>query len=261
MRRSSRWLLATCLAVASLIAAGPGVPALRASPASPRLSASPPALPAPAGERAPALAAGRPGAAGAADAAAFASSAVPDTGHTRLVQADVDFLQGMIHHHAQAVLIARWAPSHGASPALQALCERIAVGQTDEIRLIESMLREHGAAVPEVDTTRATAMGSGMHHADMPGMQHTLMPGMLTPQQLEELDAARGPAFDRLFLKDMIVHHQGALDMVDDLFGSPGAAQDAGLFQLASDISADQTVEIARMTRMLAALESKEGGR
>ncbi|MBX6365449.1 MAG: DUF305 domain-containing protein [Gemmatimonadetes bacterium] len=254
MRRSSRWLLVPCLVVASLVAAGPGAPALRASPTIHPLSASSPALPAPPRVQAPALAAARPG---ARDAAAFARSAAPDTGHARLVQADIDFLQGMIHHHAQAVLIARWAPSHGASPAVQALCERIAVGQTDEIRLIANMLREHGAAVPEVDTTRAAAMGSGMHHMDMAGMQHKLMPGMLTPQQLEELDAARGPAFDRLFLKDMIMHHQGALDMVAELFGSPGAAQDPGLFQLASDISADQTVEIDRMSRMLAALDAK----
>ncbi|HET9986817.1 MAG TPA: DUF305 domain-containing protein [Longimicrobiales bacterium] len=258
MRRSSRRLLAACLATASFSAAGQGAPVLRAEPARHPAPAVSAALPAPRGALDVEPPARRPG---RGHAAALHSASAPDTGHARLVKADVDFLQGMIGHHAQAVLIAGWAPSHGASPALQSLCERIAVGQTDEIRLIANMLRDHGAAVPEVDTAAAMAMRPGMHPMPMTGMHHTLMPGMLTQQQLEELDAARGPAFDRLFLTDMIIHHRGALDMVDDLFGSPGAAQDAGLFQLASDISADQTVEIDRMSRMLAALEAKGDGR
>ncbi len=160
--------------------------------------------------------------------------------------ADVHFMIGMIHHHAQAVLMAGWAPSHDASPALRALCERIVVGQRDEIELMQRWLRERHQTVPDADVSSGHAM---------PGMDHSmLMPGMLTPEQLAQLDGARGPAFDRLFLTFMIQHHRGALAMVRALVDTPGAARDGPLFQIASDVSADQTTEIDRMTRMLAAL-------
>ena len=156
--------------------------------------------------------------------------------------ADVHFVTGMIAHHAQAVLIAGWAPAHGASPALRALCERIVVGQRDEIAIMQRWLEERHQPVPDSDPRRHT----------MPGMDHpTLMPGMLTPAQLAQLDAARGPEFDRLFLTFMIQHHRGALTMVRELVDTPGAARDGPLFQIASDVSADQTTEIDRMTRML----------
>ncbi len=159
---------------------------------------------------------------------------------------DVHFMIGMIHHHAQAVLMAGWAPSHDASPALRALCERIVVGQRDEIELMQRWLRERHQTVPDGDVSSGHAM---------PGMDHSmLMPGMLTPEQLAQLDGARGPAFDRLFLTFMIQHHRGALAMVRALVDTPGAARDGPLFQIASDVSADQTTEIDRMTRMLAAL-------
>ena len=106
-------------------------------------------------------------------------------------------------------------------------------------------LREHHQPVPEPDA----------HGSLMPGMDHpTLMPGMLTPGQLAQLDSARGPEFDRLFLTFMIQHHRGALTMVRELVDTPGAARDGLLFQIASDVSADQTAEIDRMTRMLAVL-------
>src|SRR5437870_13005622 len=119
--------------------------------------------------------------------------------------ADVHFMAGMIVHHAQAVLIAGWAPTHGASPALRALCERIVVGQRDEIAIMQRWLEERHRAVPDSDPRRHT----------MPGMDHPmLMPGMLTPEQLAQLDTARGPEFDRLFLTFMIQHHRGALTMV-----------------------------------------------
>src|SRR5438105_9258740 len=100
--------------------------------------------------------------------------------------ADVHFMAGMIGHHAQAVLIAGWAPSHGASASVRALCERIVVGQRDEIALMQRWLRERGQPVPD---------GNASHAHDMPGMDHptALMPGMLTPTQLAQLDAARGP--------------------------------------------------------------------
>jgi len=160
--------------------------------------------------------------------------------------ADVHFMIGMIHHHAQAVLMAGWAPSHDASPALRALCERIAVGQRDEIALMQRWLRDRHQTVPDADVSSGHAM---------PGTSHSmLMPGMLTPEQLAQLDSARGPEFDRLFLLFMIQHHRGALAMVRELVDTPGAARDGPLFQIASDVSADQTTEIDRMTRMLAAL-------
>jgi uncharacterized protein (DUF305 family) len=146
----------------------------------------------------------------------------------------------MIPHHAQAVLIAGWAPSHGASDALQRLCERIVVAQRDEIGLMQTWLRDRGEGVPASDAQHS-------HHGP-------LMPGMLTAEQLAQLDAARGVEFDRLFLTFMIQHHEGAVTMVDALFGSEGAGQDEFVFRLASDIYADQTTEIERMEKMLKAL-------
>ena len=165
-----------------------------------------------------------------------------DTARPRYSAADVQFVAGMIVHHAQAVLIAGWAATHGGSPALRALCERIVVGQRDEIAIMQRWLEERHRAVPDSDAGRHT----------MPGMDHPmLMPGMLTPEQLAQLDTARGPEFDRLFLTFMIQHHRGALTMVRQLVDTPGAARDGPLFQIASDVSADQTTEIDRMTRML----------
>jgi len=166
-------------------------------------------------------------------------------------EADVHFMTGMISHHAQAVLIAGWAPSHGASAAVQRLCERIVVGQRDEIALMRTWLADRNETVPNAD-------GTGGHV--MPGMSGPmLMPGMLTAVQLAELDAARGVDFDRLFLTYMIMHHEGALTMVDDLFNSYGAAQDEVVFRFASDVWADQSTEIDRMQLMLDALPA--GGR
>ena len=165
-----------------------------------------------------------------------------DTARPRYSAADVQFMTGMIAHHAQAVLIAGWAPAHDASPALRALCERIVVGQRDEIAVMQRWLRDRHQPVPDADARGHT----------MPGMEHSmLMPGMLTSAQLAQLDAARGPEFDRLFLTFMIQHHRGALTMVRELVDTPGAARDGPLFQIASDVSADQTTEIDRMTRML----------
>jgi uncharacterized protein (DUF305 family) len=154
-------------------------------------------------------------------------------------------MTGMIGHHAQAVLMAGWAPSHGASPSLSALCERIVVGQRDEIAFMQRWLKDRGQPVPDADAS----------HDMMPGMSHTMMmPGMLTPEQLTQLDQSQGVDFDRNFLTFMIQHHQGALTMVQDLFNSPGAAQDDMVFKFTSDMSADQTIEIERMNGMLAAL-------
>jgi uncharacterized protein (DUF305 family) len=173
------------------------------------------------------------------------ASSTPGSGvGRRYTEADISFMKGMIAHHAQAVLIAGWAPTHEASPSLKALCERIVVGQKDEIATMQNWLRDRGQEVPSADPTHHMA---GMHH-------QMLMPGMLTDEQLEQLDRARGGEFDKLFLKDMIQHHQGALTMVKQLFGTPGAAQDDQVFKFASDMNADQTIEIERMNKMLAAL-------
>jgi uncharacterized protein (DUF305 family) len=168
--------------------------------------------------------------------------------------ADIEFMSGMIGHHAQAVKMASWAESHGASRALQIFCGRIATGQTAEIGLMQQWLRERNQPVPEAD-----ARGMKM---DMPGMDHyTLMPGMLTDEQMKQLDAARGVEFDRLFLMYMMQHHRGALEMVDKLFNTPGAAQDEIVFKFANDVQADQNTEIDRMQQMLDALPSGSGDR
>ena len=168
----------------------------------------------------------------------------PDLVRQPYSDGDVDFMTGMIPHHAQAVLIAGWAASHGARPELRVLCERMVVGQRDEIEFMRNWLRDRGEPVPEANATH--------HRMKMNGVEHDmLMPGMLTAGQLAELDKARGPEWDRLFLTFMIGHHEGALTMVDELFNSFGALQDEDVYKLASDIHADQTIEIERMRKML----------
>lgn len=179
-----------------------------------------------------------------------AAQARADSGRPAYTSADVRFMSGMIGHHAQAVLMAGWAPTHGASPAVRALCERIVVGQRDEIGLMQRWLRERREPVPDGDAS----------HRMMPGMDPSmLMPGMLTAEQLAELDRAKGPDFDRAFLTYMIQHHQGAITMVEQLFGSQGAAQDDNVFKFASDVHVDQITEIDRMTLMLAELPGAQG--
>lgn len=164
--------------------------------------------------------------------------------------ADVEFMSGMIPHHAQAVIMASWAPSHGARTDVAILCERIVVGQRDEIAMMQTWLRDRGQIVPDATSTR--------HKMNMNGVEHEmLMPGMLTDGEMAELDRARGPEFDRLFLVGMIKHHQGAIDMVDVLFKSYGAAQDETVFRFASDVYADQSIEIDRMNKMLEEARSK----
>ena len=159
--------------------------------------------------------------------------------------ADVEFMSGMIPHHAQAVVMAGWAPSHGARPDVRILCERILVGQRDEIAFMRTWLRDRGETVPAADATHQRMKMNGVEH-DM------LMPGMLSAEEMAQLDKARGAEWDRLFLAGMIRHHEGAIKMVDDLFESYGALQDDDLYKFASDIYADQTTEIERMRKMLA---------
>ena len=170
----------------------------------------------------------------------------------QFTEADVEFMSGMIPHHAQAVLIAGWAQSHGARRDVLALCERIVVGQTDEIHLMQHWLRERGLDVPPDDAKT--------HKMKMGGMVHEMiMPGMLNAEQLVTLDKARGSEFDRLFLEAMIGHHAGAIEMVNTLMGSPGAAADDLVYRFSADVYADQTTEIDRMQKMLATVPA--GGR
>ena len=168
----------------------------------------------------------------------------PGLGRLPYTDADVDFMAGMIPHHAQAVVMAGWAPSHGARADVAVLCERIVVAQRDEIAMMQTWLGDRGQFVPDAASTR--------HRMKMNGVEHDmLMPGMLTDEEMAALDRARGPEFDRLFLVGMIKHHQGAIDMVDVLFKAYGAAQDETVFRFASDVYADQSTEIDRMNKML----------
>jgi uncharacterized protein (DUF305 family) len=165
----------------------------------------------------------------------------------RYTAADVRFMQGMIGHHAQAVVMATMAPTHEASPQVALFCRKILRSQADEIDLMQGWLRDRGERVPDPKDPHA-----GMDMS-MPGHM-MLMPGMLTPEQLAELDRSRGAAFDRLFLTYMIQHHEGALTMVATLFDTPGAGQTPEIFGFATGVDADQRAEIARMQTMLATI-------
>ncbi|MEO8193505.1 MAG: DUF305 domain-containing protein [Gemmatimonadales bacterium] len=180
------------------------------------------------------------------DSAAIAKARA-DSARYPYTAADVHFMSAMIGHHAQAVVMSGWAPTHGASPSVRTLAERIINGQQDEMASMKQWLRDRGQTVPDSGTG---AMSMPMHGAG----HEMLMPGMLTEVQMKQLDQARGPEFDRLFLTFMIQHHRGAVTMVRDLFSSRGAGQDQTVFKFASDVSVDQSTEIERMERMLAAL-------
>jgi uncharacterized protein (DUF305 family) len=194
----------------------------------------------------PALSQAGPAAEGPAASASSRSAAEADSVRRSYTAADVEFMSHMISHHAQAIAMSRWAPTHGASPSVRVLAERIINAQQDEIATMQRWLRDRHQPVPEPDPAGVKMMMGGAEHV-------MLMPGMLTENQMRELDAARGPNFDRLFLSFMIQHHQGAIAMVRQLFDSPGAAREDLAFKLASDVNVDQTTEVARMQRMLAA--------
>ncbi|HEY5545342.1 MAG TPA: DUF305 domain-containing protein [Gemmatimonadaceae bacterium] len=179
----------------------------------------------------------------------IAATTQADSVRRSFTDADVHFMSGMIPHHAQAVLIAGWAPTHAARADIRAFCERVVVGQGDEIAIMQNWLRDRGLPVPAANSTHLRMKMGNMEH-DM------LMPGMLTPEELAQLDSARGPRFDRLFLTFMIRHHEGAITMVEELLASNGAAQDDLIIKLANDIFADQTTEIERMKTILAAMSS-----
>ncbi|HEX8430534.1 MAG TPA: DUF305 domain-containing protein [Longimicrobium sp.] len=175
---------------------------------------------------------------------AHSTRAANDTSAHAHTAADVHFMTAMIAHHSQAVVMANWAPTHGAGERVRTLAARIVNAQQDEIATMRQWLRDRGQPVPEAGATSMT-MHDGSTHS---------MPGMLSAEQLAQLDAARGAEFDRLFLQYMIQHHNGAVSMVSELFGTDGAAQDEAVFKFASDVNVDQITEIGRMQRMLATL-------
>lgn len=181
------------------------------------------------------------------------SGAVPTAART--TAADVRFMSMMIGHHAQAVEMARMVPTHGASASVRTLAARILNAQEDEIATMQQWLRDRGQPVPEAHAPGAHgahSAGHGAHGANHGAAPETPMHGMLSQAQMKQLDQARGAEFDRLFLTFMIQHHRGAVEMVNELLSSYGAAQDQTVFKLASDVNVDQTTEIDRMQKMLA---------
>jgi uncharacterized protein (DUF305 family) len=154
--------------------------------------------------------------------------------------ADVKFMQGMIAHHAQAIHMTRMAEAHGASPRVLKLATKIDQSQVAEIRIMQEWLRSNGQFAPDTSSWRTMTMT-----------------GMLTEAQLDTLDAATGPAFDRAFLDYMILHHEGALQMVDELFATPLAGQEVDVNVFANDVVIVQTAEIGAMRQMLYQLSEK----
>jgi uncharacterized protein (DUF305 family) len=169
-----------------------------------------------------------------------------DSALTRFSQADVDFMTGMIGHHAQALIMSAFAESNSASPEIQTLAARIINAQNDEIRIMQDWLRKRDQPVPHVMIEGSSLMIHGVddHHA-------LHMPGMLSQEQLDELEAAKGVDFDQLFLEYMMMHHEGAVLMVRELLKVDGAVTGDDTYKLATDIHVDQVTEINRMTLML----------
>jgi uncharacterized protein (DUF305 family) len=149
-------------------------------------------------------------------------------------EADVRFMQGMIAHHAQAIHMSRLAATRGANPRLVRLAQKIDLSQAGEISQMQEWLRANGQFAPDTSSWRTMTMH-----------------GMLTAEEIARLEAARGAAFDRMFLEYMIRHHEGALKMVADLVATPRAAQDVDVSVLANDVESTQTAEIGLMRQML----------
>ena len=193
--------------------------------------------------RGPVLASGA-GVVVSGSAATAVALATADSAARAFAPADVEFMQGMVPHHAQAVIMARWAASHGARADVQRISLRIGAAQSDEIAMMRRWLRERGQDVPDSTATRHVMKMGGMSH-DM------MMPGMLTDEQMTALDRARGARFDRLFLEGMIGHHRGAILMVETLLRNGNAGHDETVFRFANDVVSDQSAEISVMLRML----------
>ena len=177
----------------------------------------------------------QPGAPGQ-DTKTISTAQATDLSKVGATAADIKFMQGMIGHHAQAVEMVDLLMQNSNSNAMKNLALRIKVSQDDEMNMMRKYLSDRGAAVP----------GPHSHHE--PG---GFMPGMLTTEEMTQLANAKGVEFDRLFLMGMIKHHGGAITMVEELFKTPGAAQEGGIFAFASDVDADQRMEIDRMGAML----------
>ncbi|MEO1021943.1 MAG: DUF305 domain-containing protein, partial [Bacteroidota bacterium] len=174
-----------------------------------------------------------------------------DSARMRFTEADVNFMIGMIGHHAQALIMSDLAPKNGASLSVQTLASRIINAQNDEIATMQTWLRDREQQVPmvHVDGLMLMIHGVGDHHKHH--MSHGNMPGMLSQEQLVELSEAQGVEFDRKFLTYMIEHHAGAVYMVEELFKTDGGGEGVETFKIASDIQVDQRTEIARMRLML----------
>ena len=171
----------------------------------------------------------------------IAADQARDLSHVQYTGADIKFMQGMIGHHAQAVEMVALVPSRTSSNDVRKLALRIDVSQQDEMTMMQGWLRERSQRLPDP------------HAHNMMGA--ALMPGMLTPEEMTRLAAAKGADFDRLFLEGMIKHHAGAITMVRELFATDGAGQTPEIFSYASDVDADQRLEIDRMSSMLKELQ------
>lgn len=177
----------------------------------------------------------QPGAPGQANRT-ISEAAATDLSKVQATAADVKFMQGMIGHHAQALEMTALIPERSSRREMQLLGQRISVSQADEMQMMKTWLLKRSQEIP---SEHAHHMAGGM------------MPGMLTDEQMAELTAAKGEAFDQLFLKGMIQHHEGALTMVDELFKTPGAGQEGDINAFAADVDSDQRMEINRMRALL----------
>ncbi len=186
---------------------------------------------------------------------AAGQTAGQSAGSPRHTDADTKFMQGMIHHHAQAVAMAALVPTRSARQDLAMLAQRIDVSQVDEIEWMRTWLRDRGEMVPAAPKAPDALAGHDAGHAaGAERASAALMPGMLSASAMAALERASGAAFDRLFLDGMIRHHEGAIVMVAQLFATPGAGQESMIFGFASDVDADQRAEIGRMRRLLASM-------
>ena len=193
----------------------------------------------------------QPGAPGEASRVVGAEQA-RDLSKVGATPADVKFMQGMIHHHAQAIDMTELLKTRTGSEDMKKLGLRIQVSQTDEIRMMQRWLQAHGQEAPDPHAMHMPGM-------IMPGMDPgPMMAGMLTPQEMTRLAGLKGAEFDRAFLEGMIKHHGGAITMVRELFAAPGAGQESTIYAFASDVVSDQQMEIDRMSGMLAAIKEPE---
>lgn len=231
-------------AVLAGVIGGPLAPQTPLPAASPEQTGSPPIF--------------QPGAPGAASRVISAGDAVA-LSRTTFTPGDAAFMQHMIVHHAQAVEMVGLLETQGSNETVKLLGRRIAMSQQAEIEVMRHWLADRGQPLEMAGMAHGSTDHSGMDHSAhaghaMPASETPLMPGMLSPAQMQRLAAARGADFDRLFLEGMIQHHQGALDMVDEMNARPDAAEDPTLSDFASSVVADQTAEIRRMQLVLSDL-------